>query len=644
MHPARHRPPTHPRLQQAREDGLSLLYSGMPISLILMLFLGVATAFALALEGQSRAWLWPLVSAGLSVSVHALLSLRFRLRRSGEAHGSWQAISALSLGFQGLAWSALAWLPLGLTPPTQMLLALGIASCLALINAFPLFGCAPAYTAFMAALFLPLALRIALLYSAGAWLILVGSAVLGALLAWAFTRQHHRLLQAFAHHRLTQDLLRQQRVIFESAGEGILLLRPAPHYTVKSNPRFAQMLGYEPGELKGMPPWEWLPETEDWHQLDEAARTAIGTERRPFHGEMELKRKDGSRFWAEVSGRLVALEAPELGTVWVVSDITERRRNQEELARSQQRLRDLIALSSDLYWEQDAQFRYTTLEGAQDLLDHLGTSRFLGKADWEIRGLRGIAEAAWDKHRQRLERHEPFRDFIYQMKGMDGSFRWLCSSGNPVLDGDGHFQGYHGTVSDITTRVQTEAKYRHQAYHDTLTGLPNRRLLADRLDQAIFTARRKEHKVALLLLDLDRFKQVNDRYGHAAGDRVLETLAQRLRNAVRGMDTVARLGGDEFVILLPEIRELGEAETVAEKILQITDMPVLHDQHQYQVGASIGISLYPDHGENSETLLNRADFAMYASKQRGGQQTRAFHEDGDSEGPEGVPEENQNGH
>ena len=121
----------------------------MPISLILMLFLGVATAFALALEGQSRAWLWPLVSAGLSVSVHALLSLRFRLRRSGEAHGSWQAISALSLGFQGLAWSALAWLPLGLTPPTQMLLALGIASCLALINAFPLFGCAPAYTAFM---------------------------------------------------------------------------------------------------------------------------------------------------------------------------------------------------------------------------------------------------------------------------------------------------------------------------------------------------------------------------------------------------------------------------------------------------------------------------------------------------------------
>lgn len=639
MHPARHRPPTHPRLQQAREDGLSLLYSGMPISLILMLFLGIATAFALALEGRSRAWLWPLVSAGLAVSVHALLSLRFRLRRPGEAYGAWQAVSALSLGFQGLAWAALAWLPMGLAAPTQLLLALGIATCLALINAFPLFGCAPAYTAFMAALFLPLVLRIALLYAADPWLVLVGSAVLGALLAWAFIRQHHRLLQAFAHHRLTQDLLRQQRVIFEAAGEGIVLLRPAPHHTVKCNPRFAQMLGYEAGQLKGVPPWEWLPQQSDWEILEQSVRNAIGGAQRPYHGEMQLKRKDGSHFWAEVSGRAVAPETPELGTVWVVSDSTERRRNQEELARSQQRLRDLIALSSDLYWEQDAQFRYTTLEGAQDLLDHLGTSRFLDKADWEIRGLRGIAEAAWDKHRQRLEHHEPFRDFIYQMKGMDGSFRWLCSSGNPVFDGDGHFQGYHGTVSDITTRVQTEAKYRHQAYHDTLTGLPNRRLLADRLDQAIFTARRKEHKVALLLLDLDRFKQVNDRYGHAAGDRVLETLAQRLRNAVRGMDTVARLGGDEFVILLPEIRELGEAEIVAEKILQITDMPVLHGQLQYQVGASIGISLYPDHGENSETLLNRADFAMYASKQQGGHQTRAFHAGGgETPTPENPPE------
>lgn len=224
-----------------------------------------------------------------------------------------------------------------------------------------------------------------------------------------------------------------------------------------------------------------------------------------------------------------------------------------------------------------------------------------------------------------MEAHQPFRDFIYQLKDTSGRLHWISISGNPILDSDGRFLGYHGTSRDITSGIENEERYRHLAYHDSLTGLPNRRLFEDRLGHALANADRYQQQFAVLLVDLDGFKLVNDQLGHACGDRVLEAVAERLRQTVRNNDTVARLGGDEFVVLVTDIQCIDDATTVAEKLLEKVTQPIpLANRPTCQVGASIGISLYPRDGQDAATLLSRADLAMYAGKHQGGRQARVF--------------------
>ncbi len=157
----------------------------------------------------------------------------------------------------------------------------------------------------------------------------------------------------------------------------------------------------------------------------------------------------------------------------------------------------------------------------------------------------------------------------------------------------------------------------HQALHDTLTGLPNRALLHDRLKQSILASQREHAPFALFLMDLDRFKEVNDTLGHPAGDVILQQTAARLREAVRESDTVARLGGDEFAVVLPKV-DVDDAVLIAEKILRTLQEPFLVESRTLPIGASIGIALFPGHGEDAASLLSRADVAMYAAKHAGG--------------------------
>lgn len=173
-------------------------------------------------------------------------------------------------------------------------------------------------------------------------------------------------------------------------------------------------------------------------------------------------------------------------------------------------------------------------------------------------------------------------------------------------------------VAAAIERKQTEAQLNHMARFDHLTDLPNRTLFRDRLQTALARARRDLERVALLYLDLDRFKEINDQLGHAAGDRLLGEAAQRLSRCVRESDTVGRLGGDEFAVLLPRINQPDDALAVAEKIRRELHQPFELDGHTLVIAASIGIALYPDHGESDDALLKLADDAMYAAKRRGG--------------------------
>jgi diguanylate cyclase (GGDEF)-like protein len=165
----------------------------------------------------------------------------------------------------------------------------------------------------------------------------------------------------------------------------------------------------------------------------------------------------------------------------------------------------------------------------------------------------------------------------------------------------------------MTERVRAEEAVKHQALHDALTDLPNRFLLEDRLKQAVLTARRERTPVALLFMDLDRFKAVNDTLGHQYGDLVLLEVGERMREVLRESDTVARIGGDEFAVVLPRADEQG-ALRAARKILEVLARPCLLRGRRFDIGASIGIALYPDHTETTDELLRCADVAMYTAK------------------------------
>jgi diguanylate cyclase (GGDEF)-like protein/PAS domain S-box-containing protein len=199
----------------------------------------------------------------------------------------------------------------------------------------------------------------------------------------------------------------------------------------------------------------------------------------------------------------------------------------------------------------------------------------------------------------------------------DGRENWVLTTKVPLKDRDGQIIGTMGIAHDITDRKQAEVQIRYMALHDVLTGLPNRALLQDRLGQAIALARRHREKVAVLMLDLDHFKDVNDSLGHSAGDRLLEMVSKRLRACLRESDIVGRLSGDEFVIALPEVSDDQNIEQVAHKVLTALAKPVQIEGHEFITSASIGISQYPADGENSEALLQGADAAMYEAKKSG---------------------------
>ena len=193
-----------------------------------------------------------------------------------------------------------------------------------------------------------------------------------------------------------------------------------------------------------------------------------------------------------------------------------------------------------------------------------------------------------------------------------------------IRDPHGAPSSYMATLSDISERKRVEAQVRHQAEHDTLTGLPNRALFLDRMHQALATWRRQGDSFAVLFLDLDRFKAINDNNGHQAGDAVLREVAARLRGCVRRVDTISRLGGDEFVVLLADIGGVDQAAHVANAVMQAVSRPIEAAGQALTLSASIGVAICPTDGSDVDTLMHHADVAMYHAKQNGRSSFRFF--------------------
>jgi diguanylate cyclase (GGDEF)-like protein/PAS domain S-box-containing protein len=218
---------------------------------------------------------------------------------------------------------------------------------------------------------------------------------------------------------------------------------------------------------------------------------------------------------------------------------------------------------------------------------------------------------------QQLDRHTPSFEVECRCRHIEGNYIWMQINGNAQYDGSDKLIRFVGSVKDISERKLAEERIRQLAYNDPLTGLANRLYLSENYTLLLEQARTKQSKLAVLLLDLDRFKLINDSYGHLAGDRVLKYVARQVSAMVQSKDLVARTGGDEFEVLLPDVRDADEALKVAEKIVNRLNEPYFDGAKEYYISGSIGIALYPDHGSDAETLRRHADISMYQAKESG---------------------------
>jgi diguanylate cyclase (GGDEF)-like protein/PAS domain S-box-containing protein len=304
-----------------------------------------------------------------------------------------------------------------------------------------------------------------------------------------------------------------------------------------------------------------------------------------------------------------------------ITDITPQKKAVALLQQSEDRYRKLSALSSDWYWEQDAEFRFVRIDGFSAFGTLLDSNSSIGKTRWDA-GWSVASPAQWAAHKAQLLAHETFHDFEMRRTLANGHVLWASINGEPVFDLDGNFTGYRGSGRDISARKGAEAEIERLAFYDSLTDLPNRRMLMDRLGRALAASQRNHHHGALLFIDLDNFKALNDTLGHHKGDMLLTQVAVRLKECVRDVDTVARLGGDEFVVMLEElsvdpVEATRQAELVARKVLHQLGQPYTLGNHEIHSSPSIGVTLFFQLQHSVEDLLKRADLAMYQAKGAG---------------------------
>ena len=473
-------------------------------------------------------------------------------------------------------------------------------------------------------------------FYAGAPLAMPDGQVLGTLCVLdrqprEFGLQERETLALLARQVVAQLDLRKQRLdnqlavdryqkLFDNTMDGVLQTRPGGE-VLAANAAACAMLGRSAADIV-------LSGRESLLDLDDSrlgplleARQRLGYAR----GELRMRRGDGSLFEVELTSALYRDHAGQWLSSIVFRDITER-----------------------LRWEQQLQAQVTLLE---NLSRHVPGALYQLRMDAEGRlsfpfasaGIRTIYEVEpeavsedagpafervhpedmqplLDSIRTSAETLEPWRVEFRVILPVQGE-RWRLCNAQPERQPDGSTL-WHGFNTDITDRKEAEAQTFRLAYFDALTGLPNRSLLRDRIDQALALARRSRQYGAVMFVDLDNFKQINDARGHSVGDLLLTEVAQRLQGLLRAEDTVARLGGDEFVLLINELGQDVEASAraamaVAEKVRATLDRPHLIDNFSYSSTGSIGISLFPKAGQKIDDLLREADTAMYRAKGAG---------------------------
>ena len=333
--------------------------------------------------------------------------------------------------------------------------------------------------------------------------------------------------------------------------------------------------------------------------------------------EETLRRPDGLTIPVEVGGSPIVFQG-QSAIQLVIRDITERKEAEEGLRLAA----TVFQTTNEAIMVTDAKKRIKAINPAFTRVTGYMSDDVVGKTPNMLSSGRHDADFYRQMWRQIAENGHWEGEIWNRRKTGEVFPEWLSITA--IREPDGKVVEYAAVFSDITKRKQDEERIRYQANYDALTGLPNRTLFLDRLSRAVITARREGGMVALLFIDLDRFKVVNDTLGHAFGDMLLEKAAKRLLSCVREADTVARLGGDEFTVILRDVHRGSDAAVVGEQIIDNLSKPFQLDGNEAYIGASIGITIYPNDAGDPATMLRNADMAMYKAKEAGRNAFRFF--------------------
>ncbi len=447
-----------------------------------------------------------------------------------------------------------------------------------------------------------------------------------------------------------RQVLRDQQVVLDCAGVGITFIKQRT--VLRCNDRFAEIFGWKTVDaMVGHTSQSLYPSQTSFHALGKAAYAVMALGH-TFKSEVLMRRRNGELFWTHLTGKLVNPKVVDEGSIWIVDDINAQKKDQltlQNLLLQQSLILDnamvgIVFLHDRKVTQCNRSFERLFGYEPGELLGSSSRRWYLSDEEWVAAGQRFSTPFAAG---------ESFQGELMLSK-KDGA-PICCEVHAKLVDTAHPEQGSIWIAQDITARkataaalvqarneleqlvqartlelrstvqaleakaaeqLQAESRIRQLAHFDALTGLPNRLLLADRCANALRMAQRAQGSVALMFLDLDHFKTINDSLGHRVGDAVLVQLASRLRAAVREQDTISRLGGDEFIILMPDTHAAGAAQ-VATKLLQMAQSPMLVQGHELAITPSIGIAIYPKDGADLDTLSKCADAAMYRAKADG---------------------------
>jgi diguanylate cyclase (GGDEF)-like protein/PAS domain S-box-containing protein len=425
-------------------------------------------------------------------------------------------------------------------------------------------------------------------------------------------RQQTRTMQAMAESFRTSE--QHVRAIVEHTADAIFSF-DCNGVIATYNPAAERIFGYAPQELAGKAVGLLLPELT---ALDTRAKKVLA----PFiEGRREAlgRRKDGKLLPIELSISAMIV-GPNPHYVAVAHDITERKVSEETLRLQKEWLTTLTDALTDIVCFKDGEGRWLVANQFYLDLFRLNGVDYVGLNAEELGALTPHYErfmlATLDTDRQAWQEGRPL-NYEQIVPLPDGSEKIFDMRKTPLFNSDGSRKGLVVLGRDITEKRQSAQRIEHLSHHDSLTGLPNRSLFMERLRTTLAMARRNGSEAALLLLDLNKFKDVNDTLGHVIGDKLLRATAKRILHCVRETDTVARLGGDEFAVLLGHINSADGAGTVAESILRLLAEPFGLDDQEVVTSACMGITLFPGDGDDADTLLKNADLALFRSKTEG---------------------------